>query len=353
MRFHIHLLPTYFADREPPFGLYLRNILDQVTQAEDLGWDCQWFTEHHFVPYGGPIPNPAVILAAVAARTSRIRMGCAISILPLHHPIQTAEDYAMVDALSGGRLEFGIGRGNGEIDYVIYEVERDESHERLHEAIEIIRKAWSQERFSHQGRFWNIADVTLTPRTEQQPLPPIWVAAGSPETMRWAGLNGFHIMTVAHPSPPERLNANVAAWRAALLEAGRDPVDYHNKIHLRVYVNADGEKAREVAEAAILRYENIMTVGRGGPARPTYTHASYDWEGMLAQGRNIYGNPDDCIRLIETASRNYDFNICSTTFNFGGIPHEEILKSMRLFATEVMPAFRSFEPPSLTPSAAL
>src|SRR5712691_5227681 len=126
LRFHTHLLPAYFPDRDPAHGPYLRNILEQVTLAEELGWECQWFTEHHFLQYGGPIPNPAVMLAAVAARTSRIRLGSAISILPLHHPIQTAEDYAMVDAVSGGRLEFGIGSGNGEIDYVIYEVDRNE-----------------------------------------------------------------------------------------------------------------------------------------------------------------------------------------------------------------------------------
>ncbi len=117
MRFHAHLLPIYVPETDPPFGPYLNQVLEQVTLAEELGWECQWFTEHHFVQYGGPIPNPAVMLAAAAARTSRIRLGSAISILPLHHPVQTAEDYAMVDALSGGRLEFGIGRGNTELDY--------------------------------------------------------------------------------------------------------------------------------------------------------------------------------------------------------------------------------------------
>src|SRR3954469_23111357 len=153
MRFHAHLLPTYFPDNDPPFGPYLQNIVTQVELAEELGWECQWFTEHHFLQYGGPIPNPAVIIAAVAARTSRIRLGSAISILPLHHPIQVAEDYAMVDAISRGRLEFGIGRGNTELDYSVYEVDRNESHERLEEAIDLIRKAWHEERFSHHGRF--------------------------------------------------------------------------------------------------------------------------------------------------------------------------------------------------------
>ncbi|HTE84877.1 MAG TPA: LLM class flavin-dependent oxidoreductase, partial [Dehalococcoidia bacterium] len=131
MRFHTHLLPTYFPETDPPFGAYLRKVLEQVTLAEELGWECQWFTEHHFLQYGGPIPNPAVMLAAAAARTSRIHLGSAISILPLHHPLEIAESYAMVDALSGGRLEFGIGRGNTLLDYAMYGIDREESHGRL------------------------------------------------------------------------------------------------------------------------------------------------------------------------------------------------------------------------------
>ena len=122
MKFHMHLLTTYFPDRDPPFDVYFQQILDQIELAEELGWECFWFTEHHFIPYGGLIANPAVIMAAAAARTSRIRLGSSISILPLRHPLQTAEDYAMVDVASGGRLEFGIGRGNTLGDYTVYGV---------------------------------------------------------------------------------------------------------------------------------------------------------------------------------------------------------------------------------------
>jgi alkanesulfonate monooxygenase SsuD/methylene tetrahydromethanopterin reductase-like flavin-dependent oxidoreductase (luciferase family) len=338
VKFHTHLLPTYYPGRDPEFGPYLRNILEQVTLAEDLGWDCQWFTEHHFLQYGGPIPNPAVMLAAVAARTSRIRLGSAISILPLHHPIQTAEDYAMVDSISGGRLEFGIGGGNTALDYTVYGISPEERRDRYQEAIEVIREAWSKERFSHHGRFWQINDCTLTPRPQQQPTPPIWVASLNPESMHWAGSQGFNIMTVSHPMPPERVNAAVRAWRDGLRESGRDPKDYLNKLHFRVYVHADRKRAREVAEDAIIRYE-VLQEARHQSNRPVPAHETYDWDGMLAQGRNIYGNPEDCVRLLETARQFFDFDICSMTFNFGGIPYGDVLDSMRLFANEVMPAF--------------
>jgi alkanesulfonate monooxygenase SsuD/methylene tetrahydromethanopterin reductase-like flavin-dependent oxidoreductase (luciferase family) len=344
LRFHTHLLPTYFPESDPPFGAYLRQVLEQVTLAEELGWECQWFTEHHFLQYGGPIPNPAVMLAAAAARTSRIRLGSAIAIIPLHHPIQTAEDYAMVDALSGGRLEFGIGRGNTLLDYAMYGIDRDESHARLNEALEIIRKAWSQEQFSHKGEHWQVENCTLTPRPEQSMtggLPPIWVASLSGSSMQWAGTQGFNIMTVSHPLPPEKVNAGVAVWRDSLQTSGFDRSLYHNKLHFRVYVHADRRHAREIAEEAILRYENLQEA-RHFRGTPAITRQNYDFEGMLAQGRNIYGNPDDCVHLLQTAQRHFeDFDVCSTTFNFGGIPFEDVVASMRLFASEVMPAFRA------------
>src|SRR6266508_857104 len=161
MRFHMHLLPTYFPDRDPPFDVFYQRVLDQVELAEELGWDCFWFTEHHFLLYGGPIPNPSIFMSAAAQRPSRIRLGSAISILPLHHPLQIAEDYAMVDVASGGRLDFGIGLGNTGLDYELYGIAREESRPRLEEAIDIIRKAWAQECFSHDGHFWKFNDVRV------------------------------------------------------------------------------------------------------------------------------------------------------------------------------------------------
>src|SRR6188474_2815217 len=116
----MHLLPSYNPGLDPPFPTYFRNTLEQIQLAEELGFECFWFTEHHFVLYGGPVPNPAVMMSAAAARTSAIRLGSAISILPLHHPVQIAEDYAMVDVVSGGRLEFGVGLGNTPSDFNVF-----------------------------------------------------------------------------------------------------------------------------------------------------------------------------------------------------------------------------------------
>jgi len=337
MRFHIVQLTTYFPDRDPPLDVYFQQILEQVALAEELGWECFWFTEHHFIPYGGLIANPAVMMAAAAARTSRIRLGSSISILPLRHPIQTAEDYAMVDVASGGRLEFGIGRGNTLGDYTVYGIPPEESRARFEEAAEVILQAWARDHFSHRGTFWDVPDVALYPKPVQRPHPPVWVAGTGVDTLRWAGQRGYNVMTVAHPFPPERVRPAVEAWRTELVRAGHDPATRHNLIHLRVWVDENAERAREVGERAIARYDQISHE-RVRLAGPLPESGEYDWAGMRAAGRNIYGTPDECIAGIQRAVHNYGFDILGAQFNFGGIPHEDVKRAMRLFAREVMPA---------------
>jgi alkanesulfonate monooxygenase SsuD/methylene tetrahydromethanopterin reductase-like flavin-dependent oxidoreductase (luciferase family) len=165
----------------------------------------------------------------------------------------------------------------------------------------------------------------------------MWVAGHSPESLGWAGRHGFNIMITAHPYVPEHYPHAIQAWRDGLAVAGLAPADRSCKVHLRVWVDENAERAREVAEAAIVRYDISSEVSRG---RTGFDPSTYDFAGMLASGRNVYGNPDQCIKAIQNAIDNYEFDIFSTTFNFGGIPHDQITRSMRLFAKEVMPAFK-------------
>ncbi|MFQ5683084.1 MAG: LLM class flavin-dependent oxidoreductase [Candidatus Binatia bacterium] len=339
MRFYTNVLANYFPDRDPPHKVYFQQILEQVELAEELGFECFMFNEHHFLAYGGLFSSPAVVLSAAAARTSTIRLGPCIAILTLRHPLTTAEDYAIVDAVSGGRLEFGMGSGNTELDYRVFGIPSEEGRERLDEAAKIILQAWSNEKFSHKGKFWQFEEITLYPRPVQQPHPTISVAGTSAETLGWAGRHGYDIMTVGHPHAPEKVRPGVKAWREALKAAGHDPAKYHCQFHIRTVVNENAKRAEEVAQAAITRYDEISRFRRKEPKMPTAAGGRYDWEGMLAAGRNLYGNPDQCIQVINNARQNYSFDTLTTTFNFGGIPHEEIKKSMRLFAKEVMPAF--------------
>jgi alkanesulfonate monooxygenase SsuD/methylene tetrahydromethanopterin reductase-like flavin-dependent oxidoreductase (luciferase family) len=134
-------------------------------------------------------------------------------------------------------------------------------------------------------------------------------------------------MTVGHPHPPEK----------ALIDQGIDPNECRCQFHARTHVNENSRRACDIAMPAVTRYDAISRIGRRSVKPET---ATYDWDGMSGSGRNLYGNPDQCIDIIHNAMRHYYFNILTTTFNFGGIQREEIKKSMRLFAKEVMPAFR-------------
>src|SRR5581483_1669863 len=263
MRFHVVMLPNYVVGVDPPFANYYRELLEQIALAEDLGFDCFWFTEHHFMQYGGPSPNPAALIAAAAARTSRIRLGCSVSVLPLRHPVHIAEDYALADALSGGRLEFGMGVGNNPREYDVFGVDIAEARDRFEEALEVILGAWTHERYSHKGRFWQFDDLTIFPRPIQEPHPPLWIAGLSETSLSRAGQRGYNIMTVAHPRPPAEVRPGVAAWRSNLADAGFSPTDRHCLIHLRAYVDEDARRAGELGQAAIARYNALSRVGLG------------------------------------------------------------------------------------------
>lgn len=334
MRFDLVTLTNYVDGMSPAYDCYYQELLEEIELAEELGFACVWFTEHHFMAYGGMVPNPATMLMAAAARTSRIRLGCSVSVLPLRHPIQVAEDYAMVDALSGGRLEFGVGVGNTPREYSIFGVHLEEGRARFDEAFEIILQAWSSDTFSYEGKFWRLENVTLYPRPVQQPHPPIWVAGMSEASLGRAGRLGYNIMTVAHPRPPETLRPGVAAWRRNLQEIGRDPAQHHCLIHLRAWVGDDDAQARRVGQEAIASYDELSRRNRRDPYPD-----EFDFEGKLATGRNVYGDPDRCIELMRRTQANFDFDIFGMQFTFGGIPHAEVMKAMRLFAREVMPAF--------------
>jgi alkanesulfonate monooxygenase SsuD/methylene tetrahydromethanopterin reductase-like flavin-dependent oxidoreductase (luciferase family) len=193
----------------------------------------------------------------------------------------------------------------------------------MEEANEVILKAWSKERFSHQGKFWKFEKIALYPRPVQQPHPPISVAGTSLQTLGWAGRQGYDIMTVGHPHPPDKVRHGVEAWREGLRISGFDPVKPRCQFHIRTWVDENAKHADEVATEAIRRYDAISRIGR---KEDQPVEKTYDWEGMLASGRNLYGNPDQCIQIINNSMKHYSFNILTTTFNFGGIPHDMIKK---------------------------
>ncbi len=153
MEFAVFALPTYYKDRDGTQQAFMQRTIDFLVLAEELGYDSVWANEHHFHPFGGMIPSPAVMLAALSQRTKRVRLGTSVAVLPLHNPLEVAEQFAMVDLMSGGRLEFGVGRGFVAYDFEVHGVPIDEGQDRTMESLDIIIKAWSGEKFSHEGQY--------------------------------------------------------------------------------------------------------------------------------------------------------------------------------------------------------
>ncbi len=192
-----------------------QKVMEQCQAADELGYHCAWFAEHHFSKVG-ICPDPLLWCAALAQKTQNIRLGTAISIMPFHNPVRLAEQAAVVDLLSGGRLELGVGRGSQPKEFKAFGMKPSESRKRLVEGMEIVSRLLEGEEVTFEGEYYQCKDVQISPRPIQKPRPPIWLAGTSPETYTYAGENGFKIMASAGFKGPQ-----VYREKMKLYEVGR------------------------------------------------------------------------------------------------------------------------------------
>jgi len=336
MKFGAHYLPTYVPDLDGPVTEFYRRIFDQIEELEKLGFDRVWVTEHHFGDYGGSLPHPPTFLSAVACKTSNIRLGVAVSVLPLHNPLDLAESYAMADIISNGRVDFGIGKGSEPVEYRRLGLRQEEATGRTKEGTEILCQAWSDGPVNFRGEFFNYDNVRVLPKPVQRPHPPIWVGATRNEdTFRWAGENGFSLMTIpfVHPTM-EAVRALIKIYREALAGAGHDLAarGILGKFHL--YVSETLEKAVREATPYMENYHAAHAA-----ADPNRKLTRHDLVSDMSRGFIIVGDPQRCIDTIRRWHEEAGLTTFSFTFHFGGMPQELALKNIRLFAERVMPAF--------------
>jgi natural product biosynthesis luciferase-like monooxygenase protein len=335
MKFGAHYLPTYIPALDGPAPEFYRRMFEQMELLDQLGFHQVWVTEHHFHEYGGTIPDPATFLAAVASHTTRIRLGIAIVVLPLHNPIEVAESYAMVDVISGGRLDFGVGRGTAS-ELEQFGIGYEDSVIRLREGTEIIRQGWSGGAVEFTGKLFDYQGVRILPKPVQQPHPPVWVAASrSDDTYRWAGEKGFNLLTLPYMYAPEVLRTSIDHYRKELVKAGHDPATREVLGKFHIYVT--GSERAAVAEAGPYLH-NYWTVADDQNRVRTAARQTRA-EDQIARGNVIAGDPQRCIDLIRRWRDALGLTVVSGTFYFGGMPQEMALRNIRRFAEEVMPAF--------------
>jgi len=341
MKFGAHYLPTYVPDLDGPVGEFYRRMFGQIEELDRLGFDHAWVTEHHFGEYGGTVPHPPTFLAAIARTTKQIRLGVAINVLPLHHPLDVAEAYAMADIISGGRLEFGVGKGSEPMEYQRLGVSQDEATVRMKEGMELILQAWSDRPVNFRGKFYQYENVRVLPKPAQRPHPPVWVGcARSEDSFQWAGEKGFHLMTLPYLyKTGDILPRLVKIYRESLAASGRDPAAHEVLGKFHIYVSSSFERAVDEATPYLENYFNVHAAH--DPDRQVVGQlALRDVRTQLAGGFAIAGDPERCIDTIQKWRDEVGLTAISGTFHFGGLPQDLALKNIRLFAEKVLPRLK-------------
>jgi alkanesulfonate monooxygenase SsuD/methylene tetrahydromethanopterin reductase-like flavin-dependent oxidoreductase (luciferase family) len=328
----------------PEVQLY-DELLEQTAAAEALGFEAMWMAELHFHRRFSILSAPLLAAAAAAQRTQCLRLGIAVNLLPLHQPVRLAEEGAVLDVLSHGRLDFGVGRGHpfpGVYDN--FHVSPAQSRERFAEALDILIGAWTHEPFSYQGEYFQVSDLTVVPKPVQQPHPPIFVAAGSPETYTATGQRGLGILVPGHVQPMEALRANLSHYWEAGAAAG-----HAERLRLTflmpVYVAERQQQAEADPEPHVMYYYSVLggllsgefpeSYQRYGESRRRLGTLSYD---AIRRERAIFGEPAYCLERLQHLRETLGVHRLMAWMNIGGMPHAKVLGSMRLFAERVMPA---------------
>ncbi len=321
-----------------------------VDGAERWGLDAMWLGELHFDPARSVLSAPLCIASAIAARTQRMRIGLAVQVLPLCHPLRLAEEAATVDQISNGRLIFGVGRSGVARTYEAYGVPYAESRERFVEVLDIVRKAWTQDKVSYQGKYHRFEDVSVVPKPCQQPTPPIRVAATSADTFVSNGRQALPIFVAVRYETADEIAPQIAAYRAAVAES---ETPERGGVFLRVpaYIAETDAQARSDAEPSLIHFyrqqaallaDSAKRAGVDGAEKRAATARRLEtmtYEEAL-QGTLLVGSPASVATRLEELRRQLGLDGVLMELNCGGrIPHAKVMTALRLLCQEVMPAF--------------
>ena len=322
-------------------------LIEEACEADRLGFHTLWLAEVHFMHRFSLLPAPMLLLAAIAQRTQRLRLGLAVNLLPLHHPARLAEESATLDVISGGRLDFGAGRGSFTSNYRGYQFAMEESRPRFAEGLEFVRQAWLQPSLTFEGKFYRAAGIEVIPKPQQKPHPPIWIATNSPETFSVAGSFGFPIFAAAGVNPPNLLGGRLDLYKRASAEANHTIPEDWFAYQMMVFPGNDERRVREIVEPAMSHYLEVTTeflepqsqspehVAQLEKIKKRMRSTTYD---AVTGQTALFGKPAACVDRIIQLREQFGMSRIGCWFEFGGLKgHREVIDSMRLFAAQVMP----------------
>lgn len=343
-------------------GLY-EDHLALAREIDEAGWHSYFVIEHQNAPIGR-ITSPATWLTAVARETTNLRLGAMMWQLPFYHPIRLAQEVAMLDQISKGRVEFGSGIGVHEHEFIRWNVDFYKRGPIAEEVLKIVKMAWTQDEVTFEGEYFKFDEALPQPRPYQKPYPPIWAAVHSDAAMEWAARNNYHVAqnidtdeTIAR-----KFDIYRKAWREAN-HAGEMPRVF---LQRQVHVAETDELAHEQARKYILSSESNAVVTSGGKIantrigwgsharamgrdseRPddkargeTLARAKKDYQFSLDTGLAVVGSPDTVIRVLEESKAKIGYDIFCANHEVGAMPRDMVRKSIKLFSDYVVPAFK-------------
>jgi alkanesulfonate monooxygenase SsuD/methylene tetrahydromethanopterin reductase-like flavin-dependent oxidoreductase (luciferase family) len=327
--------------REDPEVIFKR-VVEYAIEAEELGYDAVWFAEHHFSNYGY-IPNPLLMATKIAAETSKIRVGTAVLVLPFWDPLRVAEDIALTDQLTGGRLEVGVARGYQPFEFRRFGLTMEEARDHTEESLAIITRALTGETFEYEGKFHQIPETTLYPKPLQQPSPPLWLAATTQESFDIGRQYGLRSLTSQSGRPVSVLEQAWSNFQNSRQKYPDATADFG--VQGQVVVTPTEDESREQMEHFLYQSRQATNLRHGrehvvsGVSEPLPFEGEPDLDEMF-ENRTLSGTPPSVIRKLKRYTDIADINMLSCVMHGGGMTHDTVMQSLRLFAKEVIPAFR-------------
>jgi alkanesulfonate monooxygenase SsuD/methylene tetrahydromethanopterin reductase-like flavin-dependent oxidoreductase (luciferase family) len=327
------------------------NGFEEVDLAERWGLEVMWLAELHVDPERSVLAAPLTIASAIATRTKRMKIGIAVQVLPLCHPLRLAEEVTTVDHISQGRLIMGVGRSGFPRTYEAYGISYAESRERFAEVLEIMRRAFTSDRFSFQGQFYHFDDVCLMPKPYQSPFPEIRIAATSPDTYAMIGALGYPIFCATRLGDLSELGPAIAAYREAWSRAGH-PGEGQVFLRVPVYLAETAERARAEPEASVMHFYRVLgqrieqsAVSAGARAIENRSGRGQKLQSItydeVLQHKIIAGTPDMVEERLQGLRAELGLNGILAEMNCGGqIERPRMLTSLQLLCEQVMPRFK-------------
>ena len=345
----------------------LWQAVEQVTYAEEMGFEHVWLVEHHFLTEFAHSSAPEVTLAIMAERTSKMRLGFGVVLSPVHHPLHVAARVATLDIFSNGRVDVGVGRTKGPYQVTPFGADVSQTQSMMTEMLECLPKMWTQEVFSHEGQHWSIPPREVIPKPIQKPHPPLWMACTQEDTFRMAGDLGLGCL-VNTLGGTDKTRLLIDAYYDSIENA--NPVGHFlNKQVVAStigFCDENGKKAREKGADVASWYLNQSkqrfalewagvdpdgvppeyqlyvsggSVRGGGPSQDPQQQSAQSKDDLLSGGGYCVGNPDDCIRVIEEFE-SMGVDEVMPIFQAGHATHKEVMNSIKLFGKYVIPHFR-------------